>query len=59
MKRTPAHDTLPANIEWERAPGETKRLPWLFAGREPEPEQAATTRGFVARLLGRRAEHTG
>jgi hypothetical protein len=54
MRHTTADTAVPADMEWERAPGETRRLPWLFAGEEPAPAQAAPIRGRVARLLGRR-----
>jgi hypothetical protein len=58
MRHAAAVATTQAGIEWERAPGQTRRLPWLLAGAEPEDSRTKRPQGRVARLLGRGAPHT-
>jgi hypothetical protein len=49
---------LEENIEWERAPGEVRRLPWLFGDAEPDDAaRAARIRVRLSRWRGHRAEN--
>jgi len=60
MKRSPADDAPAPGVAWERAPGDSRRLLWLFGDGEEDHE--TDLKGTVAapravRWLLKRLEH--
>ncbi|MGH7722728.1 MAG: hypothetical protein ACRENL_07860 [Candidatus Dormibacteria bacterium] len=60
MRRRRADGDLLEGIEWERAPGEVRRLSWLFGEGEPEAvPQKAPIRERRPRWWAQRSPHPG
>jgi hypothetical protein len=62
MKRSPVDDAAAPGVEWERAPGDSRRLLWLFG--DGERDQPADLKGNataprLVRWWRQRVEHTG
>jgi hypothetical protein len=46
MKRSPVDDAAAPGVEWERAPGDSRRLLWLFG--DAEHDKSTDLRGNAA-----------
>lgn len=56
MSRGPEEANTDADLEWERAPGEARLLPWLFGDGDPEDAPDVRLPSRTGRWWGRRRQ---